>query len=136
MSRSSPRIRQALDEALGFRLLRQDETSALAELPLTGLVVNSLGQAHGGALVSVADALMANLVGPPLDQAGVQQAVTVDIHAHFMRPARGEQLQLEAKVTQAGRHIAFCECRAFDGEGRLTAHITASYALRPKGGSA
>ena len=133
MAEGPRRIRQALDEALGFTLLRQTEGSAVAELPLTGLAVNSLGQAHGGALVSVADALMANLVGPPLDQEGVQQAVTVDIHAHFLRAARGERLRLEAELLQAGRRIAFCACRVYDGEGRLAAHITGSYALRGGG---
>lgn len=125
------RIRQALDEALGFTVVEDTGTAVTAELPLAGLAVNSLGQAHGGALVSVADALMANLCGPPTDQRGVQQAVTVDLHVHFLRPARGERLRFSAEMLQRGSRLAFAECRVLDGEGRLAAQITASYALRP-----
>ena len=132
MAEGPLRIRQALDEALGFTVIEDTGTSATAELPLEGLVVNSLGQAHGGALVSVADALMANLCGPPMDLRGVQQAVTVDLHVHFLRPARGERLRFVARMLQRGNRLAFAECRVEDGDGRLAAHVTASYALRPK----
>ena len=130
MAPETPRINQALDTALGFSVVREAPGSVEAELPLAGLVVNSLGQAHGGALVSVADALMANLAGPPRDRLGVQEAVTVDIHAHFLRPARGSRLRLVAELLQTGRSLAFAQCRVYDGEGRLAAQITASYALR------
>ncbi len=132
MAEGSPRIRQALDAALGFTVLHESQGSVEAEMPLAGLAVNSLGQAHGGALVSVADALMANLCGPPEDLRGIQQAVTVDLHAHFLRPARGERLRFAAALLHLGRRLAFAECRVYDGEQHLAAHITASYALRPQ----
>ena len=58
--------------------------------------------------MSAAYALLAYLVRPPLDAAGVQQAVTVDMDAHFLLPARGERLQVGTQVLQEGHHIAFC----------------------------
>ncbi len=127
------RIRQPLDEALGLSLLLATEDRMEADLPLTGLAVNSVGRAHGGALVSAADALMANLAGPPADDRGAQRVVTVDLQAHFLRAARGESLRLVAQLLRKGRRLSFAECRIFDREGVLVAHVSGSYAALDDG---
>ncbi len=122
------RIRQPLDEALGFTVRLAEPRRMEADLPLRGLAVNSVGRAHGGGLVSVADALMANLAGPPDDASGAQRAVTVDLHVHFLRAARGESLRFSAELLRAGRRVSFAECKVYDGEGMLVAQVSGSYA--------
>ncbi|MDA8344117.1 MAG: PaaI family thioesterase [Thermaerobacter sp.] len=130
------RIRQPLDDALDFTVRVIQEDHMEADLPLRGLAVNSLGRAHGGAIVSTADALMANLSGPPSDDRGTQRAVTVALQVHFIRAARGASVRFEAQLLHSGRRLSFTECKVYDQSGKLVAQISGSYArLEGEGGS-
>ncbi len=48
MAEGPPRIRQALDQRLGYTVLREAQGSVEADLPLAGPAVHSLDHGHGG----------------------------------------------------------------------------------------
>lgn len=55
---------------------------------------------------------------------------TASQNTHFLRPAVGEDLILEATVLKMGKQSAYGETRViFEGSGTLVAHATSDYAL-------
>ena len=74
---------------------------------------NRLGIAHGGLLLTFADALL----GAAIRHAqGSRPAVTVKLSADLVTAARrGEWLEGEASVSRAGRSLVFVRGRAYVG---------------------
>lgn len=54
---------------------------------------------------------------------------TIEIHTRFHRPASNGTLTAKAKVLTAGRRIIHLEASTCDGEGRLVASATGSFAV-------
>ena len=88
--------------------------------PLPALM-NSMGMAHGGLIMTLMDAAMGSACRS--SQPEGTSVVTIDMQAHFLAPARG-RVQAIAKVVRASRTLIFAECEVRGGDGELAARAT------------
>lgn len=112
-------IKQPFDEFLGLQYKRINDDQIKVFLPLRPLFLNSLGVVHGGIISSLADVAMCNV--PEVDARGVQTVVTVDLKVSFLRPARGEFLQADARVIKKGKSLIHSECLIYNDQNTLVA---------------
>lgn len=114
---------------LGWELLEIDRTaqSIAIQFHATENFLNPSGHVQGGILCAMLD----DTLGPALFAATdfKQQGRTIDLHTHFVRPARPGKIIGRGKVTRMGRTIAFMEGQLVDAEDRLFARATASAML-------
>lgn len=102
----------------GVEIVEIGEGRAVAEMPLDGRHLNDRGEAHDGALFTLADmafAAASNASG--LYCANAQTSIS------FLRPVRKGPLRGEARRLQAGRLSSY-EIRLTDAEGELVAEAT------------
>lgn len=114
---------------LGWELLEIDRKARLIAIQFdaTENFLNPSGHVQGGILCAMLD----DTLGPALFAATdfKQQGRTIDLHTHFVRPARPGKIIGRGKVTRMGRTIAFMEGQLVDAEDRLLARATASAML-------
>ncbi len=113
-----------LTEALG-------EGTARLSMPVEGHLMNSLGTAHGGVIMSLLDVALctaARTLHP--DSIGV---VTIDLSTSFIGGATGARLFAEARVMKDGRSMSFVEAEAKNDDGSLVAKAIATVRVRLKG---
>ena len=85
---------------------------------------NLLGTVQGGMLAAMLDMVMSFSV---LCTVGLGHVVpTIDMHTHFLSPARPGRLVGEGAVVKKGRSISFMEGRLRDRDGRLLTTATGS----------
>ena len=97
-----------------------------ARLPQAAGMQFSSGAICGQAMMSAIDtvASMAACTGDRVTKGTVYQ------HTHFVRPARGEDLRIEAKVQRFGKASALIEARVtFAGSGELVAQAMLEFAF-------
>ncbi len=97
-----------------------------ARLPQTAALQFSSGATCGQALMSAIDtvASMAACTGDRLTKGTVYQ------HTHFARPAKGDDLRVEAKVVRFGKTSALIDARVtFVGSGELVAQAMLEFAF-------
>lgn len=88
------------------------------------------GQAHAGVVIAMADHTM-GASAQTLAPDGTL-ALTAEVKASLLRPARGERLVCEAWVVKHGRHLSFTEARVYAENGadrQLVATASATMAL-------
>jgi len=108
-------------EALG-------EGSARLALPLAPHLLNSMGSAHGGVIMTLLDVALctaARTLHP--DSAGV---ITIDLSASFIGAGSGPRLLAEARVLKNGRSIIFVEGEAKNEDGTLVAKAVGTVRAR------
>jgi uncharacterized protein (TIGR00369 family) len=114
---------------LGFEMVRmEDGASELRFLPLPEHL-NSFQVAHGGAIMTLLDVVMATAARSVEREAGV---VTIEMKTSFMRPCQG-LLTGKGRLMHRTRAMAFTEGTIFDTEGKACAHATGTfkYVRRP-----
>ena len=86
--------------------------------------LNFGGTIQGGFLTAMLDDTM----GPAIviKSGGTLTAPTIDLHVHFLSPAKVGRLVCEAQVIQLGRTVAFIEGKLSDAQGVEIARATAS----------
>jgi uncharacterized protein (TIGR00369 family) len=85
---------------------------------------NLLGTVQGGMLAAMLDMVMSFSV---LCTTGPGHVVpTIDMHTHFLSPARPGRLVGEGAIIKKGRTISFMEGRLRDRDGRLLTTATGS----------
>jgi uncharacterized protein (TIGR00369 family) len=114
---------------IGFRVLPASEEDRAAGratvlLDTDERLHNPMGRVHGGIISALADAAMGIAFGRTLD-AG-QDFSTIDLHIHFMRPVRSNQLTASASLIQRGLRVGFVECMITDDRGREIARASCS----------
>ena len=145
MSTVDPVIEAAIRETLGrqgFRDLIGYEVSRLGpgtcemtlDVNLSHTQQHKL--VHGGVLAAMAD-VAAGCAAITLAPPGTE-TVTVEFKMNYLRPARGEQIVVRARVLKPGRTIAVMETDVFandaDGESHVaTALVTYSLIQGPAG---
>ena len=97
-------------------------------LPLQPLHINSVGVVHGGIISALVDVAMSNLMDA--DEAGVQQAVTIDLHTTFLQGAKGKSLTAAATIVKKGRTLMYADCRVVNEENLLVARATGTFFVR------
>ena len=112
---------------LGFTLERfEGGESTLHFLPRPEHC-NSFGVAHGGALMTFLDVIMATAARSMQPESG---AVTIEMKTSFMRPAPvtpGAALVGRGRLLHRTRSLAFVEGSVFAPGGELCAHATGTF---------
>ena len=89
-------------------------------------LMNYLQQFHGGVLMSVLDAAMAQAIRTCLPDCSM---VTIDMATHFMGSARGE-LRAVGRVVRRTRTICFCTAEICNEGGEVIAMASGSFRYR------
>ena len=115
-----------LEEFLGFSI-EHDEKSAAASLTLDERHMNPNAVAHGAVAFTLMDTAMGAAVMSVIPDDC--HCATIEFHTRFHRGAAEGELAAEATVLTAGRRVVHLEARTTDGDGRLVASATASFAV-------
>jgi uncharacterized protein (TIGR00369 family) len=136
MHSSKPRPRSGPDRHVPFTahlgVARESAHGgeAVMTLDLQPEQLNNHGAGHGGVLMSLLDAAMANAA---LSRVNYEREVmTIDMHVAFMRPASG-RLVATGRATGGGRSVCFCEGRLVDESGEVAAQAMGTFRYRDAG---
>lgn len=128
------RPRPPIAITLGWELVEYnaDAMRLVLEFPVKGEWLNPQGVVQGGMVCAMLDAAMGILVGAL--HGGEKFPSSMDLHTQFLRPAVGEKLIGEARVTKMGRQTAttYAELKGADGKLISTALQTAML-VEPRG---
>ena len=130
-------LQRALDGAtfapwvkqLGLRVCSAHDGEVRLALPITPLHVHGGGVLCGQTVMAAADTAMVLAVTSRLG--AFRPMTTVQLQTSFLRPIPGSEgeANIVARVLRLGKTLAFGEIEVSDGEGRLAAHATTTYAL-------
>lgn len=127
---------------LGITLERFQEGEATLHFSPKPEHCNSFGVAHGGALMTFLDVIMAHAARSVNMESGV---ITIEMKTSFMRPGpvgkSAEPLVGKGRLLHRTQRMAFVEGMVYDQAGQLCAHASGTFkyvapAPRPDGGSA
>ena len=113
-------------EHLGIELVLATKERAIVSLDRQPELLNSLGAAHGGVLMTMLDLVMTCAVRGHYGVAG--GVITVDMSVGFIAPGTGKVFA-EARVLHGGRSTCFCEAEAKDDAGKLLAKAIGTFKL-------
>jgi acyl-CoA thioesterase len=122
----APRPRFPIEEFLGFSI-EYGEERAVASLTLDERHMNPNAVAHGAVAFTLMDTAMGAAVMSVVPEGCY--CATIEFHTRFHRGATDGELFAEATVLTAGRRVVHLEARTTDGDGRLVASATASFAV-------
>ena len=116
---------------LGFTLERFEGGASTLHFAPRAEHCNSFGVAHGGALMTFLDVVMATAARSASTSSGI---VTIEMKTSFMRPApaAGGVLVGQGRLAHRTRSMAFVEGSVFDAEGQLCAHATGTFKYVPR----
>ncbi len=113
---------------LGFTLERCEGGESTLHFAPRPEHCNSFGVAHGGAVMTFLDVIMATAARSVQADMGI---VTIEMKTSFVRPAPaskgGEPLLGQGRLLHRTRSMAFCEASLLDAQGRLCAHATGTF---------
>lgn len=114
---------------MGWRLIAVDAPAGTMEVGFDGKAEfrNPAGFIQGGILAAMMDDAMGPCLVVHLN--GRKFPSTIDLHTHYLRPVPVGEVTVRARVTKAGKSVAFLEAELFDSAGKLAARSTASAAL-------
>jgi len=115
-------------EHLGFELLRLEPGVGEIAIDVREELTNSLGVAHGGLLMTLADIAMAHAARSPAEAGGevLPGVVTIEMKTSFMRPGSGRVVATGQRLHRTVS-MAFCEARLRDDRGHLVAHASGTF---------
>ena len=114
-------------DLLGFTLERFEGGESTLHFAPRPEHCNSFGVAHGGALMTFLDVIMATAARSVQPQSGV---VTIEMKTSFMRPAPvapGAALVGRGRLLHRTRSMAFVEGSVFAPNGELCAQSTGTF---------
>lgn len=123
---AEPAVHFPIQEFLGF-VIDRGEGWATARLALGDRHLNPNGIAHGSVAFALMDTAMGAAVMGVVDEGNI--CATIEVHTRFHRGATSGELVAEAKVLTAGRRVVHLEAKTHDGDGRLIASATGSFAV-------
>jgi acyl-CoA thioesterase len=80
---------------------------------------------HGGAIASLIDTATAFAVATTFEKG--DNAATVDMTVHYMRPVTEGTVRCEAKLLRAGKRLLTVSAEVFNEQGKLTASALTTY---------
>ncbi|MFK8025003.1 MAG: PaaI family thioesterase [Ilumatobacter sp.] len=116
-----------LQSFLGMQLSGTAPGSGTAQLTLGAAHANPNGVAHGAVLFALVDTAMGKATMSVIDD-GLYCA-SVELSLRFIRPAAEGQLTAEATVVKRGRSIVHLDARVHDGDDRLIATSSGTFAI-------
>ena len=115
-----------LKAALGFALENRDGHS-IAVLEISGIHLNPNGVVHGAVPVAMMDTTMGDAVMNTIDDD--RRCATIEMQTRYHRPVAAGTLTATAEVVTAGRRVVHLRAETRDGDDRLVASATASFAI-------
>ena len=112
---------------LGIRVDSALDGEARVSMALEPHLLNNHNAGHGGVVMTLLDAAMANAALSKADYA--REVVTVDMHVGFMAAASGKLVGI-GRAVGGGRSICFCEAHVEDAEGRRVAQAMGTFRYR------
>ncbi|MFN3296910.1 PaaI family thioesterase [Caldimonas sp.] len=121
-------VRIPFVEALGFELVRMADGQAEIGFALRDEHCNSFHVAHGGALMTLLDVVMAHAARSVNDPAAHYGpgVVTIEMKTSFLRPGEG-RLRAVGTLQHRTATLAFCEGSVYREDGTLAAHATGTF---------
>ncbi len=111
---------------VGFEA-EKGEGTALVTLEIEAHHLNPNGVVHGGVAYAMMDTAMGRATMSLLDDDKI--CATIEMQVRYFRGVSSGRLNATATVINAGRRIVHVEARTVDGDGRLIASSTSSYAV-------
>jgi acyl-CoA thioesterase len=100
---------------------------ARATLQVAGQHLNPNGVVHGAVIFAMVDTAMGSATMSVLPEG--QFCASVDVQLRFIRPASAGALVADVEVLKQGRAVVHLEGRVVDGEGRLVATASGTFAV-------
>ncbi len=107
--------------------LEQGEGTGAAAVEVGPAHMNPNGVVHGAVAFAMMDTAMGAAVSSLLTDG--RRCATVEMQTRYHRPAVSGTLRASAEVVTAGRRLAHVEARTVDGDDRLIASATSTYAI-------
>lgn len=117
-----------LDLGLSVDAVDGDGQGAVLRLPWSDRLAREGGGLSGQALMAAADT--ATVIAVAAARGGFVPMTTVQQSISFQRPVVGADVLVHARLTKAGKRMAFADiAMSAEGTDGLAAHATAVYAL-------
>lgn len=110
---------------LGLELLELRDGEAVVRLEVKDHHRQPYGLLHGGATASAIDTATAFAIIAHLG--GKEQAATVDLTVHYLRPVIEGEIICTAKIVKAGRSLLTVSADVVNSEGKLIATALSTY---------
>ncbi|MEU9706746.1 PaaI family thioesterase [Streptomyces sp. NPDC047981] len=113
---------------LGLSVVSVDGQEAVLRLPWSDRLAREGGGLSGQALMAAADT--ATVIAVAAARGGFVPMTTVQQSISFQRPVLGTDVLVRARLTKAGKRMAFADITmTAEGTDETAAHATAVYAL-------
>jgi acyl-CoA thioesterase len=116
-----------LQEYLGMSLTGVEQGSGTASLTVGPAHANPNGVVHGAVLFALVDTAMGKATMSTVDDG--YYCASVELSLRFIRPASSGELVAEAVVVKRGKSIVHLEARVHDGDDRLIATSSGTFAI-------
>jgi uncharacterized protein (TIGR00369 family) len=122
-------VESPLGVLLGIEVEAIEIDRAKLRLPFRGEVTTVGDVVHGGAISALIDSAATAAAWSGADLSQNPRGTTIALTVNFVAAARGQTIVADAKVTQRGKSITFCEVDTRDAAGRLVATALVTYKL-------
>ena len=99
------------------------------KLAVTPELLNPHGVLHGGAVYVMVDYSMGGATMSVLPPGDI--CATIEIKISYLGSVRGGTLKTATEIIKRGRRVVFLESKVTDGDGRLVATASGSFAVIP-----
>ncbi|WP_180954189.1 PaaI family thioesterase [Bacillus sp. M6-12] len=100
-------------------------------MPISPIVLNSIGITHGGVIATLIDTAIGTLANVTVAPEG-NAAVTTDISVRYLRAAKGGKLTCEGTILHKGKKTMVLEGKVYSEDGTLCAHSTGNFFIIPR----
>jgi acyl-CoA thioesterase len=118
-----------LQEQLGFAIDKGDGTATVT-IRCDERHLNPHGTVHGAVVYAMVDTGMGAAATSVLDETSM--CATIEIQQRYLSPVFAGDLRAEVNVVKAGRRIIHLDARVIDGNARVVATATGSFAVIPR----
>lgn len=119
-----------LARSLGLEIETVGDGHALGRVVLADEHKNPHGSAHGGVIFTMVDTAMGAAAMSVLAEG--EMCASIEVHMRFIRPVFEGRITADAKVVHRGRRIVQLEGTVTDGDNKLVATATSSFAVIPR----
>ena len=118
-----------LGSLLGIEIESLAADRVALRLPFRNEVTTVGDIIHGGAISALIDSAATAAAWSGADLSKNPRGTTIALTVNFIAAARGQTIVADARVTQRGKTITFCEVAARDAAGKLVATALVTYKL-------
>lgn len=122
-------VESPLGGLLGIEIEMIEVDRAKLRLPFRDAVTTVGDVVHGGAISALIDSAATAAAWSGADLSQNPRGTTIALTVNFVAAARGQTIVADARVTQRGKTITFCEVEARDAAGKLVATALVTYKL-------